>query len=369
MENQSLPQSCIECGKDEEFFQHLCKSCYLKAHPIVKSKQDLSLVACLNCGLLSIGGQWSKFYLNDLESVNIHAKLENLIFQMWDFYYRPKLIEIQSIEHVFDEDEELKAEEGTINISASPDAFVPLITISEDFLINIDWGDCTDCRTRLDGTYSSKLQIRSLHEISPLEHESWRNEIELLSKDFSLSDGKSPLFKLINIKNGLDALYRSKTAANSVARSFVKGKGGVISVTTEFAGFDKSKSKEYPRKQVVVVTLPKFRVGELLVLNKQVYRLKAFSNLKVSLWNVKKQLLKRFTAKNFNQLEFSLLNLEFEEYQIINFELNENIVQIMNLSTYESQYVELGELEGFSEGETFWGMIYEGSIILKTTRE
>jgi hypothetical protein len=41
----------------------------------------------------------------------------------------------------------------------------------------------------------------------------------------------------------------------------------------------------------------------------------------------------------------------------------------MSLSTYDSQFVELGELEGLSEGETFWGMIYEGSIILKNTRE
>jgi NMD protein affecting ribosome stability and mRNA decay len=369
MENQTLPQSCIECGEKEEFFQHLCISCYLETHPIVKSKQELSLVACLRCGLLSIGGQWSKYYLNDLESVSIHAKLENLIFQTWDFYYRPKKLEIQSIEHVFDEDEELKAEEGKINISASPDAFVPLITISEDFLIDIDWGDCTDCRTRLDGTYTSKLQIRSPHDISALQHETWGNEIEQLSKDFSLSDGKSPLFKLINIRKGLDALYISKTAANSVARSFVKNKGGVISITTEFAGFDKSKSKEYPRKQVVVITLPKFQVGDLLVLNKQVYRLNAFSNLKVSLWDIKKQILKKYSIKNFNQLEFTLLNLEFEEYQIINFELNENFVQIMSLSTYDSQFVELGELEGLSEGETFWGMIYEGSIILKNTRE
>ncbi|MCK4848825.1 MAG: hypothetical protein KAT16_07380 [Candidatus Heimdallarchaeota archaeon] len=364
-----MSKQCIECGKEREFFQHLCKSCYLESNPILKSKKDLSLVACLRCGLLSISGHWSKFYLNDLESVNIHAKLENLIFQEWKFYYRPKQLQIQSIEHVFNEVEELKAVKGTIDIIASPDAFVPLITISEDFIINIDWGDCTDCRTRLDGTYTSKIQIRSLHGVSQLQLETWGKEIELLSRDFSLSDGKSPLFKLINIKNGLDALYRSKTAANSVGRSFAKTKGGIVSVTTEFAGFDKSKSKEYPRKQVVVVTLPKFQVGDLLLLNKQIFRLKGFTNHKVSLWDIKKNSLKKFSAKKFNELEFKLHHSEFEEFQIINFELNEKVAQIMNLSTYDSQYVTSGELEGLTEGETFWGTVYEGSIILKTVRE
>jgi NMD protein affecting ribosome stability and mRNA decay len=366
MENHSLSKICIECGEEDVFFQHLCKSCFLESNPIIKSKKELSLVACLRCGLLSISGQWTKFYLNDLGSANIHAKLSNLIFQGWEFYYRPKKLEIQSIEHVFNEDENLKAEIGKIDISASPDAFVPLITISEDFIINVDWGDCTDCRTRLDGTYTSKIQIRSPHEIPPIRLETWGEEIELLSKEFSLSDGKSPLFKLINIKNGLDALYTSKTAANSVGRTFAKNNGGIVSVTTEFAGFDKSKSKEYPRKQIVVVTLPKFQVGDLIVLNKQVFRLKGFSNLKVSAWDIKKSVLKKFNVKQFNELDFNLLISEFEEYQIINFELNERIVQIMNLSTYDNQYVDLGELKGLSEGETFWGMIYDGSIILKT---
>jgi len=369
MESLLLSQRCIECGEEKEFFKHLCRTCYLESHPILKSKKDLSLVACLRCELLLISGHWSKFYLRDLESVDIHAKLENLIFQEWEFYYRPKKLKIQSLEHVFNEDEDLEAEKGTIDISASPDAFVPLITISEDFIIKIQWGDCTDCRTRLDGKYTSKIQIRSLHEVSPDQLETWGDEIELLSKDYSLSDGKSPLFKVITIKNGLDALYRSKTAANSVGRSFAKNKGGIISVTTEFAGFDKSKSRENPRKQVVVVTLPKFQEGDLIVLNKQIFRLKGFSNFKVSLWDIKKRILKKYNIKNFNELEFVPLYSEFEEFQIINFELNEGFVQIMDLSTYDSQYVELGELKGLSEGETFWGMVYEGSIILKTPRD
>ena len=115
-----MSQRCIECGDNEEFFHHLCKSCYLEAHPILKSKQDSFLVVCLSCGLLSINKQWSKFYLNDLEVENINAKLESLIFHDWEFYYRPKGLEIKSKNLIFNEEEELKAVQGTIDISASP---------------------------------------------------------------------------------------------------------------------------------------------------------------------------------------------------------------------------------------------------------
>ena len=364
-----MSQQCIECGEGEVFFQHLCRSCYLESHPILKSKKDLALVACLSCGLLLIGGHWTKFYLNDLESSGIHEKLKHLISQEWKFYFRPKEITIQSIESEFNEDGEIMAVVGTLDISASPDVFVPLITISESFIINIGWGDCTDCRTRLDGKYTSKMQVRAPHEISQELLASWGKGIELLSKDFSLSNGKSPLFKVINIKNGFDALFRSKTAANSVGRIFAKDKGGIVTITTEFAGFDKSKSRENPRKQVVVITLPQYKIGDLIVLSKRIFRLEGFVNYKISLRDIKTKSIKKFNIKNFTELDHTLLDPEFEEFQIINFELSENFVQIMNLTTYENQFVELGELEGLSEGDTFWGMLYEGSIILRTTKE
>ena len=50
-----------------------------------------------------------------------------------------------------------------------------------------------------------------------------------------------------------------------------------------------------------MVNLPAFQIGDLLVLKKQVYRVKGFSNLKISLWDIKNQILKKFTIKNPTQ--------------------------------------------------------------------
>ncbi len=360
---------CIACGANEEFFQHLCQTCYLESNPILKEKKDLDLVICLSCGLLAFKGHWSKFFINDLNSAEIYPKLSNFISQEWKFHYRPNKIEITQTQQEFNEDDELRSVIGIVAISASPDPFVPLLNIQEEFSININWGDCSDCQTRSSGLYTSKIQIRSQYEIPSEELDNWGTEIDNISKDYPLSDGKNPLFRLIQIKNGLDALFRSKSAAHSVGRIFARDKGGLIQITTEFAGFDKSKSKEYPRKQVVLIALPKFRIGDYIIIDKQVFRVEGYSNFKIACFDVMNKSLRRISIKTFEELNPQPLEMNFEEYQIIHFEAAENLVEIMNLSNYDNQFVDSTELKVFSEGDIFWGIIYEGKIILKDQSE
>jgi NMD protein affecting ribosome stability and mRNA decay len=356
---------CIVCGDKEEFFQHLCQSCFLESNPILKEKKDLDIVICLSCGLLAFKGHWSKFFINDLSSPKIYPKIASFIQQEWDFFYRPAKIKIQNLVREFNEDDELESLNGKVLISASPDVFVPLLTIIKDFTIDLNWGDCSDCQTRSSGLYTSKIQIRSQKNIEPEVVEQWGDEIDKISKEFPLSDGKNPLFRLIQIKNGLDALFRSKSAAQSIGRIFARDKGGLLHLTTEFAGFDKSKSKEYPRKQVVLITLPKYQEGDYILLEDQVFRIKGYSNFKVACLDVINKTIRRISVKTFDELDPKPFDSPFEEYQVVNFETTEKLVQIMNLTNYESHYVDSTELKGLSEGDSFWGIIYEGRIILR----
>ncbi len=356
---------CIVCGVDEEFFQHLCQSCYLESNPILKEKVDLEIVICLSCGLLAFKGHWSKFFINDLDSPKIFPKITSFIQQEWKFFYRPTKIEIQNMLQEYNENDELESINGNVIISASPDVFVPLITITEDFSVNINWGDCSDCQTRSSGLYTSKIQVRSQKEIDPDVIDQWGDEIEKISKDFPLSDGKNPLFRLIQIKNGLDAMFRSRSAAQSIGRIFARDKGGLLHLTTEFAGFDKSKSKEYPRKQVVLIALPKYQEGDYIVIENQVFRVKGYSNFKIACLDVINNTIRRISVKTFDELDPKPLDRPFEEFQVVHFEKAENLAQIMNLSNFESQYVDSTELASLSEGDTFWGIVYEGRIILR----
>ncbi|PWI49577.1 hypothetical protein CEE45_00155 [Candidatus Heimdallarchaeota archaeon B3_Heim] len=360
-----MSPQCIACGENEEFFQHLCQSCYLESNPILKKKKDLEFVVCMTCGLLASKGHWTKFFMNDLNSSKIYPKLANFVNQEWKFHYRPSKIEVKHTEQIYNEDDELISVHGMVVISASPDPFVPLSTIQEDFVININWGDCSDCQTRSSGLYISKIQVRAQNETTSEELDNWGSEIDKISKEFPLSDGKNPLFRLIQIKNGLDALFRSKSAAHSVGRIFARDKGGLIQVTTEFAGFDKSKSKEYPRKQVVSVALPKYREGDYILIDKHVFKVAGYSNFKIACLDVMNKTLRRMSIKLFDELNPKSLDMNFEEYQIIHFETAENLAEIMNLSSYDNQFVDSTELQTFSEGDTFWGIVYEGRIILK----
>ncbi len=356
---------CIACGVEEEFFQHLCQTCYLESNPILKENKDLNIVTCISCGLLAFKGHWSKFYINDLASVKIHSRLKTFIGQEWKFYYRPTKIELKNLQQNFNTEDELESIQGIVVISASPDPFVPLINIEQEFIIKNNWGDCSDCQTRSSGLYTSKIQIRSQKEISSEELDKWGTEIENTSKDFPLSDGKNPLFRLIQIKNGLDALFRSKSAAHSVGRIFARDRGGLIHITTEFAGFDKSKSKEYPRKQVVLIMLPKYEKGDYFLINKQLFKVEGYSNFKITCSDVINKSLRRISVKSFEELDPKRFDANFEEYQIIHFETAESLAEIMNLSDFTNHFVDSTELTVFSEGETFWGIVYEGRIILR----
>ncbi|MFX0014538.1 MAG: NMD3-related protein [Promethearchaeota archaeon] len=360
----NLASQCISCGSREIFFERLCQRCYLESYPVLNRKKELYITACERCELLSIRGQWSNFYLADLGESSINTKLAMLLLQEWEFYYRPTEIQIREIKVSSGNEGVLSRIDGIIDIHASPDAFVPLMTISEDFIINIEWGECSECRTRLTGSYSSKIQIRSPNEVEKKQLEAWSVEIENMSQSYLLTDGKNPLFKIDFLKSGLDALFRSRNTANSVGREFAKKCGGVVSVTTEFSGFDKSKSKEYPRKPVVLITLPDFRPGDIMIFNDKPILILGYDS-KVELWDYKKKTKEKIPLKTFIAAKPEILQEEFEEFQLINFEQKGTLAQIMNTNNFETYYIESIEVSDLIEGATFEGILYDGILLRK----
>jgi NMD protein affecting ribosome stability and mRNA decay len=328
-------------------------------------KNDMKITVCNHCELIFIKGHWTNFFLIDVGSPSLITKITSLIIQDWNFYYKPKKMDIHEIKFEYDENGYTSAITGTVDIFTSPDVFVPLLSISEDFKIDINWGECSECRTRLTGSYSSKIQIRSPKKIETSELKQWALEIEELSKNFPLTDGKNPLFKIIYLKNGIDALFQTKTSANSIGRLFSKDHGGIVSVTTEFAGFDKSKWKEYPRKQVVLISLPEFAPDEIVILNNNPIQIYQFKSSKVEYWDFAKKIKEKMSIKSFIEARPRKIGEGSQQFQIVNFEPEEEIAQIMNVNSYETFYVDSDDVLGFKEGEVFWGTVYDGKILIK----
>jgi len=323
----------------------------------------MHITVCERCELLFIKGKWSNFYLTDLEkNTNANAKLSTLFSQEWDFYYRPKDLVIQELIIHIDEESYKSVITGTIAISASPDIFVPLMRILEDYSIRIKWGECTECRTRLAGSYQSKIQIRSPKEVPTRQLEVWSDELKRISQSYSLTDRKNPLFKINFLKSGVDALFRSKPAANYICREFANKFGGIISVTTEFAGFDKSKSKEYPRKPVVLINMPKFNPGEMVLFNHQPIQILNY-NSKVEYWDFTKMSKEKIPIKSFLTADLMDLEKEVQHFQLVNFEEGGKLAQIMNTQTYEIIFVDSSDISHFSEGATFKGIFYNGKLL------
>ena len=340
----------------------MCQDCYLESHPILRHKKEMNITVCEKCELLFVKGQWSNIYLADLGKLDANTKISSLFFQEWDYYYRPKEILIRELIIHLDEENYKSVITGTVDISASPDIFVPLMRISEEYLIHIEWGQCTECRTRLAGSYMSKIQIRSPKEENPHQLELWSEEIKHISQSYSLSDRKNPLFKINFLKTGIDALFQSKPAANYVGREFAKKYGGIINVTTEFAGFDKSKSKEYPRKPVVLISMPKYNPGEILSYNNQPIQILSY-NSKVEYWDFSKRNKEKIPIKSFLSSELKELDIEVQVFQLVNFEEEGKIAQIMNTQTLEIIFVDSSDISHLSEGATFKGIVYSGKML------
>ncbi|MHA2202498.1 MAG: NMD3-related protein [Candidatus Hodarchaeales archaeon] len=362
-----LASICISCGSTEIFFGHLCQKCYLESHPILRQKKESYITVCERCELLSIKGQWSNFYLADLRKPEINSRLSILFSQEWDFNYRPKKIVIHDLNIDLNEESYKSVITGTVDISASPDIFVPLMTISEDFTIHIEWGECTECRTRLTGSYTSKIQIRSPKEVTTQQLETWSDEITSISQSYTLADRKNPLFKIIFIKSGIDALFQSKPAANFVGREFAKNHGGIISVTTEFAGFDKSKSKEYPRKPVVLITMPRFVPGDIVLYKHQPIQILKFSS-KVDYWDFDKKRKEKIPMKSFLTSELKDFEKEVQQFQLVNFEQGRTLAQIMNTKTFEIVFIDSSEVSNLSEGSSFEGILHNGKLLRRQKR-
>ncbi len=329
----------------------------------MKKEKDLHVVVCTICELISLKGHWTNFYLADIGTIPANIQLDTLISQEWDFFYKVKQVQTHDIKLEEDVNGYPSDVTGIVDITASPDPFVPLMTISQEFTAHIDWGECSECRTRFSGSYTSKLQIRSPKEVEESHLEAWSSEIETMSQSYPLSDGKNPLIKINFLKTGLDALFQTKPSAYAVGRTFASKYAGIITVTTEFAGFDKSKSKEYPRKPVVLITLPEFDPGEIVILNDRPVQILGY-NAKVEYWNFNKNRKEKVPIKSFVKSKPQLLEEEFRQFQLVNFEQGGKEAQIMDTNNFETYFINANDIAGFSEGMVFEGILFNGTFLL-----
>ncbi len=324
----------------------------------------MKIVACDKCELIYTRGKWTKFYLADVGESELNDFFSQEILQIWDFFYKPTEISLMNMRVTLDEITFTPHIFGLITISASPDVFVPLIQISEDLEINLEWGECIECRTRLSGSYSSKIQVRTERSVEQSALEEWALEIEHMSSDYLTSDRKNPLFKIIYLKNGFDVLFRTKAPANTVGRIFARKNGGMVSVTTEFAGFDKSKWKEYPRKPVVLISLPPFEIGELVEYNKKIVQIHSFRDQRVEYWDFEKKEWLRIPIKQFMDAKPQKIDYIELELQVVAFE-HDGTAQLMSTDNFEIFYVLSSDIGSIKEGDQIQGFLYEEALYVK----
>ncbi|WP_455143164.1 NMD3-related protein [Candidatus Hodarchaeum mangrovi] len=357
-----MDSQCIICGKKEEFFKHQCKECYIEANPLIREKINLKIVSCIHCELIFINGHWKSFFLADVGSQKVDSALSKYIVKEWKFNYRPKDIILEDVHLSFNEDNIPISIIGRIHFFANPDIFSPLIEFNDNFEADINWGDCPDCRERFTDVYTSKIQIRSQKDESENTLKQWASEIENLSSNFPQSNGKNPLSKILFVKNGLDALFQTKPSASNVGRIFAKYYNGIVSITTEFSGFDKSKWKEYPRIPVVLINLPPFETGDFILINDNFLQIISSGDGKIEYWDFKRKKLEKIPIKSFIEGNPKKVDLDLTKYQLINIDPKENLGQIMDMLSFDLSYIDTFYIEDIQEGDEFSGIKFNGIV-------
>ncbi|MFX0205843.1 MAG: hypothetical protein ACFFDT_07630 [Candidatus Hodarchaeota archaeon] len=119
---------------------------------------------------------------------------------------------------------------------------------------------------------------------------------------------------------------------------------------------------EYPRKPVLLITLPEFNPGDIVIIKQQLIKILGY-NSKVEYWDFKKKIKVKLPIKSFIASEPQILEKDFEQFLLINFEQGGILAQVMNTKNFETHYIDSTEVSDLSEGDTFEGISYNGRLL------
>lgn len=265
---------CIVCGKKEVFKDHLCRECFIRQHPVVKSIKPFSIEMCVKCNRAIEKGR--ALPLED----SIREHLLKAIKLNDDF-------ELKKI------DFNTRIDKNIVAIELSVKAVIDGKNVKDNYLIEIPLkkGICKDCNKKDSKAYKGILQVRC------------RNQ-EILDKI------KKTLFSSKNFinssfskeKDGFNIKYLEISEARRMIEGFKKEFYGYSSYSNELFSRDNQTSKDILRTNIRYSPLP-FKGGDVILLDNRYYEVKKLKPL--MLYDIKKKELKRFDDKRVEQ-EFSM---------------------------------------------------------------
>lgn len=311
---------CLLCDKEEELFDGLCKSCYLKEFEAVKVPEYATFTVCSHCGATLKHNKWIQVGYYDDEIINDAIQKDIIINE--------KLVNPDTYT-------EITNNRGTVYeciLHASGEVLDTPIDVEYPLEVKVEKGVCPDCSKFYSGYYEAVIQLRA--DDRRLEDDEIKqadefiaNEIQRLCKTNKLAY----VTERIVLKEGIDYQVGSYNAAHKIGVNLQKQFGGIITESRKIVGHDKSRSKDLYRSWVSV-RLPSFHKDDFIEYKDKIFKIEKIGSHKFVGINLSNYDSESISWKEYDKIKKIATSEDITVSTITNITPNE--IQILDPDTY-----------------------------------
>ena len=359
--------TCIECGKENDLYNYLCRECYLKTNPIIESRQRLKLNLCKFCGAPSVKPD---LWYESPSKEQLDIFIINALIELIEYRYKirtltDRKVEILEIdERIFDLNEQNDIIEGKFSVTGIPDLFLPEISIEEDFSVFIKYRKCKACQLITTGSaVVAKVQLRC--------NRRQMDEIEVELNNFFSNFENSRTQNLIpsteeRLKDGWDLSFYDARGALMIAQHLKNNYAAHIIKTKEVITYNRTKNKNVTRT-VYSVRLPEYLIGDIILFEDRPFQIIQINTTNTKIYDFSNKTIQ--TKTNEVILTLNITNLysrgQLTKFQIISLDNSINSVQLMNLSTFDYMEANITDFKyKIEEGIEILGFLWNDNLFI-----
>ncbi|MGB9201281.1 60S ribosomal export protein NMD3 [Methanobacterium sp.] len=313
---------CPRCGsEDQELYEGICTSCFVKEAKIITIPQDLEITICAHCSSLLKGIKWEDSILSEEELVTL-AVMEN--------YEKSSYVQ----------DLEVSVEILTIRGSIyeciiHAEGNVMGIKIIEEHTANvkIKKGACPDCSKYASGYFESVIQIRADKRFpSTKELQTVDQIIRDKIGSLSVKNRMAYVSDVSVIKEGVDYYIGSYKAARKITTAVKDVMGGVVQESPRLVGRDKSRGKDLYRIWISI-RLPDFQKDDFIEYENRKGQVKGFDGKKILLNDLESQDVWSVLWREYNNIKVIARSSDIKTTSVTS--KTPQTIQILHPETYQ----------------------------------
>ena len=313
---------CPKCGsEDQELYEGVCISCFVKEVKIISIPQDLEVTICAHCSSLLKGIKWEDSVLSEEELV-ILTVMEN--------YETPSYVQ----------DIEISVEILTIRgsiyeciIHAEGNVMGTRIIEEHNTNVKIKKGACPDCSKYASGYFESVIQIRADNRFpSSKELQTIDQIIRAKISSLSVKNRMAYVSDVSVIKEGVDYYVGSYKAARKLTTAVKDVMGGVVQESPRLVGRDKSRGKDLYRIWISI-RLPDFQKDDFIEYENRKGQVKGFDGKKILLNDLESHGVWSVMWKEYNKIDVVARSSDIKTTSVTS--KTPKTIQILNPDTYQ----------------------------------